>query len=221
MLKKIEGRRIVPLCTARVLDEMAELSFEPCITSVKDEIAKIHARKRALLELNHCSQVGGSGQAGAVALSKADGEQERAVPSGEGDEGREGSEVGSGITDSTSGASGATGASTGSSCTRARKGDIYTLAPDEEIQRIVAEIDAGRFVSNTKCAPWGPGQKHHPCGPDTLRVRLQLHKGSSTKEQLCAALPLINKKLINSILHELREQGIVTVTRPEKVKKAK
>jgi hypothetical protein len=192
---------------------MSELSFEPCITSVKDEIAKIHARKRALLALNHSSEVCTS-QADPITPNS---EQECALLSPESDNG-EGSEVGSAITDSTSGASRATWISTGSSCTRARKGEIYTLAPDDEIQRIISEINAGRLVSNTKCAPWGLGQKHHPCGPDTLRVRLQLHKGVCTKEQLCAALPLINKKLINSILHELREQGIATVRRAEKVK---
>jgi hypothetical protein len=99
-----------------------------------------------------------------------------------------------------------------SSARRARKGDIYTLASEEQILAIVTEIDAGRFVSNTKCAPWTRGQKHHPNSPETFKVRRHLSlTGSQTKESISSALPDIDDKFLVSILHELREQGIVTV----------
>lgn len=105
---------------------------------------------------------------------------------------------------------------TGSHSERARKGDIYIMANDEEVSRIIAEINAGHFVSNTKCAPWGPGQKHNPNHPDTHRVRIQITSGPKTRGQITSALPNISKKLIGSILHELREQGIVSVKRVQK-----
>lgn len=90
------------------------------------------------------------------------------------------------------------------------------MANPEEVDRIRKEINEGRLVSNTKCAPWGPGQKHNPDHPHTFQVRNHLSSGPKTKEYLVVALPSLAKKLIGSILHELREQGIVTVKRAGK-----
>lgn len=90
------------------------------------------------------------------------------------------------------------------------------MGQPEEIDRIRKEINEGRFSSNTKCAPWGPGQKHNPDHPHTVQVRNQLSSGPKTKEYLIVALPNLTKKLIGSILHELREQGLVTVKRAGK-----
>ena len=97
-----------------------------------------------------------------------------------------------------------------STCSRAKKTDVYTIANEDEVLRIITEIDSGRLVSNTPCAPWTRGSKHHPCNADTFRVRRHLFLiGPQTRDQLLAALPGIGGKLIRSILHELKEQGII------------
>jgi hypothetical protein len=100
-----------------------------------------------------------------------------------------------------------------STCSRAKKTDIYTIASEDEVLRIITEIDSGRLVSNTPCAPWTRGSKHHPCNAETFRVRRHLFLvGPQTRDQLLAALPGIGEKLIRSILHELKEQGIIHTT---------
>ena len=101
----------------------------------------------------------------------------------------------------------------GSTCSRAKKTDIYTIAQETIVLRIIAEIDAGLLVSNTSCAPWTKGSKHHPCHPDTEEVRRHLSMvGPQTREQIARGLPDMGEKLIRSILHELKEQDIVKVS---------
>lgn len=194
----------------------AQLSFAPCISSVRDEIQRINSRKAAVCALEHSSQVPQD-------------------PCGGGGEGRKGAEGGgedaavgllSSLSDSPaeiysdgeaqSDVSCVSATATGSRCERARKGDIYTMSSDDEVRRIVTEINAGHLVSNTKCAPWGPGSKHNPNHPDTLRVRIQISSGPKTRDQLAAAIPGLPSKLLRAILHELREQGIISMKRCEK-----
>jgi hypothetical protein len=105
-------------------------------------------------------------------------------------------------------------ASRPSSANRARKSDIYSTVSEDLALHIITEIDAGRFISNTPCAPWGRGQKHHPNHPETFKVRRHLSiAGPQTREQIQCALPSTPAKLLRAILHELKEQGIVNVKR--------
>ena len=168
------------------------------IGSVKDEVARINGKKPPLIPINS------TGIIPDFRHNVTDAEVTDApvtdAPVTELAEPRERSE------------SNVSNVSEASSARRARKGDIYTLVSDDIILAIVTEIDAGRFVSNTKCAPWARGQKHHPNNPDTFKVRRHLYlTGPQTKESISSALPSINDKFLVSILHELREQGIVTV----------
>ena len=194
----------------------AQLSFSSCISSVRDEIQRINSQKADVSDIRRSGQVpqfprkgdekGGEGESGG--LEDAPIGLLSSLPE---------SPLGT-VSDSetSSNVSGLSTATAASRCERARKGDIYTMARDEEVSRIVAEINAGHLVSNTKCAPWGPGSKHNPNHPDTLRVRIQISSGPKTRDQITAALPGVPRKLIGSILHELREQGIVSVKRSGK-----
>jgi hypothetical protein len=106
---------------------------------------------------------------------------------------------------------------TSQSSGRAKKDDIYTVVSDDLSLHIITEIDAGRFISNTPCAPWGRGQKHHPNHSETFKVRRHLSSaGPQTRDQIQASLPATPARLLRAILHELREQGLVTVKRPNK-----
>jgi hypothetical protein len=183
------------------------------ILSVRDEIKRINGWKAASVDIRHVDKnpalprrEGQEAQESST-LSEATGLSAE-VPSPQPD-----SDSSSDVSSCVSTASKST---TGSRCQRAKKGDIYTMAEPEEVNRIRKEINEGRLVSNTKCAPWGPGQKHNPDHPHTFQVRNQLSSGSKTKEYLVLALPNLTKKLVGSILHELREQGIVTVKRAGK-----
>jgi len=194
----------------------AQLSFDSCISSVRNEIQRINSQKADVPDIRRTGQVpqfpgkgteaDGEGEAGAIQDAPVG--LLSSLPQ---------SPVGT-VSDSetSSNVSGVSAATTGSRCERARKGDLYTMANDEEVSRIIAEINAGHLVSNTKCAPWGPGSKHNPNHPDTLRVRIQISSGPKTRDQITSALPTVPRKLIGSILHELREQGIVSVKRSGK-----
>lgn len=194
----------------------AQLSFNSCISSVRDEIQRINSQKAVVPDIRRSGQVpqfprkgdedyreGESGNTEDVQIGLI-----HPVPDSPLDT----------VSDSEtrSNVSAVSTTTTVSRCERARKGDIYTMAKDEEVNRIVTEINAGHLVSNTKCAPWGPGSKHNPNHPDTLRVRIYISSGPKTRDQITAALPGLPIKLIGSILHELREQGIVSVKRSGK-----
>jgi hypothetical protein len=191
----------------------SEIVSKSPILSVRDEIRRINAWKAASVDIRHVSKDQqiprreGEEAQESSALSEATGLSAE-VPSPQPDS--------DSSSDTSSCVSSASKSTTGSRCERAKKGDIYTMANSEEVDRIRKEINEGRLVSNTKCAPWGPGQKHNPDHPHTVQVRNHLSSGSKTKEYLVLALPSITKKLIGSILHELREQGLVTVKRAGK-----
>jgi hypothetical protein len=171
---------------------MSEILYNATILSVKDEIAKINNRKKATL-YNCISSITEYVPLPSQSEESYTGVEEHLYDY-------------SGDSDTSS----ISKASYGSQCSRARKGDTYGLVSDSEISRIVTEINSGRLVSNTQCAPWGPGHKHNPEHPKTLQVRQQLTLGPQTKEEIQRALPSIPPKHIRAILHELREQGIVT-----------
>jgi hypothetical protein len=191
----------------------AEIISKSPILSVRDEIRRINAWKAASIDIRHVSKNQelpcreSEEVQESSALSEATGLSAE-VPSPQPDS--------DSSSDTSSCVSSASKSTTGSRCERAKKGDIYTMANPEEVDRIRKEINEGRLVSNTKCAPWGPGQKHNPDHPHTVQVRNHLSSGPKTKEYLVVALPSITKKLIGSILHELREQGLVTVKRAGK-----
>jgi len=169
---------------------MSEIVYDSCISSVKDEISRLNTCRlpRPLIYPKEHSSLSNH-----TGVSE---EPERVVYEDEHDDG---------ISVSSQG----TAAST---CSRAKKGDIYTLAPEEAILAIIKEIDEGRFVSNTKCVSWIRGAKHHPCHPDTFKVRRHLlFTGPQTRDKIHEAIPAIGEKLLRSILHELKEQGIVIV----------
>lgn len=194
----------------------AQLSFSSCISSVRDEIQRINSQKADVSDVRRNGQVPQFPRKGDEDSGEGESGGAQDVPVGLVHPIPD-SPLGT-VSDSetSSNVSAVSAATTGSHCERARKGDIYTMAKDEEVSRIVAEINAGHLVSNTKCAPWGPGSKHNPNHPDTLRVRIQISSGPKTRDQITAALPTISRKLIGSILHELREQGIVSVKRSGK-----
>jgi hypothetical protein len=173
---------------------MSEVAYGSCISSVKDEISKLNTRRppRPVLPTKEHSPPP------VVPLEEQQQHEEYTGTQESEDE-----------HDRHSVSSQGTVAST---CSRARRGDIYTLAPEETILAIIKEIDEGRFVSNTKCVSWIRGAKHHPCHTETFKVRKHLlFTGPQTRDQIHDALPTIGEKLLRSILHELKEQGIVKV----------
>ena len=152
---------------------MSETIYSPCITSVKDQIAKLNQAKQAAQPI--VTQP-------IVTQPATD--------------------------DHTNVSSNVSVASTSS---RAKKTDTYELVDESDIVRIVLQIDMGVIISNTRCASWARGQKHHPNSPDTFKVRRQLMKGPQTRDEVHAAFPEMNLKLLRAILHELREQGIIFI----------
>ena len=194
----------------------AQLSFSSCISSVRDEIQRINSQKADVPDIRRSGQVPQFPRKGDEDYREGESGDAQDVPVGLVHPIPD-SPVGT-VSDSetSSNVSSVSAATAGSRCERARKGDIYTMERDEEVSRIIAEINAGHLISNTKCAPWGPGSKHNPNHPDTLRVRCQISSGPKTRDQITAALPGLPKKLIGSILHELREQGIVSIKRSGK-----
>jgi hypothetical protein len=194
----------------------AQLSFSSCISSVRDEIQRINSQKATAPDIWRSGQVPQFPRKGDEAGEQGEAGDVEDAPVGLVHPLSDSPISTVSDSETSSNVSGVSAATTGSRCERARKGDLYTMANDEEVSRIVAEINAGHLVSNTKCAPWGPGSKHNPNHPDTLRVRCQISAGPKTRDQITSALPTISKKLIGSILHELREQGIVSVKRSGK-----
>lgn len=195
------------------------------IGTVKDEIARINNRKPPLAPVDLCPTDNkcASKEAAATTIATA-----TATPAAINTDATPTADAAAAInTDATPAAAdaattrirtysiestGSTDTTTPPSNHRARRGDIYALVSEEEILTIIAEIDAGRFVSNTPCAPWTKGQKHHPSAPDTFKVRRHLAvSGPQTKESIHLAIPSISEKFLRSILHELREQGIAYV----------
>jgi len=173
---------------------MPVIVYESCITSVKDEIAKLNSHRPprplplVFNESIHEPERPQESQESCIGLFEKECEED----------------------DKRSTSSQSTVAS---SCSRARRGDIYTLAAEEIILYVIKEIDEGRFVSNTKCVSWARGSKHHPCQSETFKVRRHLlFTGPQTRDQIHEALPGLGEKLLRSILHELKEQGIVTVS---------
>uniref|UniRef100_A0A6C0K460 Uncharacterized protein n=1 Tax=viral metagenome TaxID=1070528 RepID=A0A6C0K460_9ZZZZ len=169
---------------------MSEIVYGSCISSVKDEISRLNTCRppRPLIYPKEPSSLSNH-----TGVSE---EPERVAYEDEHDDGISVSSQGT----------------VASTCSRAKKSDIYTLAPEETILAIIKEIDEGRFVSNTKCVSWIRGAKHHPCHPDTFKVRRHLlFTGPQARDQIHEAIPTIGEKLLRSILHELKEQGIVIV----------
>ena len=174
---------------------MSEIILESAISSVRDEVAKINGRKPPLVPTR---------------IPRVNSELIFKVPSSESIQDCINITHYNSDSDTCSNAS---VSSVISNCTRARRGDVYTLVPNDTIVKIIADIDSGVLVSNTACAPWGRGQKHHPNHHRTFKVRRHLEQGAQTREQIEAALPSISPRHLTAILHELREQGIVKLTR--------
>jgi hypothetical protein len=94
----------------------------------------------------------------------------------------------------------------------AKASDLYRLAETKEINRIYKEIDDGLFISNTKCAVWTKGGKHHHMDWDVKRVVMTVNQlKSATSVQIDHALPSMSRSRVTGILRELRKQGILIV----------
>lgn len=92
---------------------------------------------------------------------------------------------------------------------------LYTLASNETILTILTEIDAGRLCSTQDPSKWKRGGPYHPNNPDLFKVRRYLSiNGCQNELSLKSALPSISEELLQSILYELCQQGIVLVSTP-------
>ena len=181
---------------------MSETIYTPCIVSVRDQITKLNDARSSIPPRPTSSKVSGR-----PPLARP---VEPRVCHPEVDDDARSAATDKSAASAASNRSAASAAST----SRARKGDVYTVVSDEQILKILTEIDANRFVSNTACAPWTRGHKHHPNAPDTFKVRRHLSSsGPQTREQIQQALSPMQPKLLRAILHELKEQGIVHVER--------
>jgi hypothetical protein len=95
----------------------------------------------------------------------------------------------------------------------AKSTDRYSLAPLADIGRICKEIDAGLFVSNTKCAVWTKGGKHHHMDWDVKKVVMEVkYLQPATSLQIDRALVTMDRNRVTAILRELRKQGILIVS---------
>ena len=95
----------------------------------------------------------------------------------------------------------------------AKPTDLYSLVDYKEIGRICKEIDAGLFVSNTKCAVWTKGGNYHHMNWDVKSVVMEVKfLQPATSLQIDQALPTMDRYRITAILRELRKQGILIVS---------
>lgn len=95
----------------------------------------------------------------------------------------------------------------------AKPTDLYSVVDYKEIGRICKEIDDGLFISNTKCAVWTKGGKHHHMDWDVKRVVMEVkYLQPATSLQIDHALPTMDRRRVTAILRELRKQGILIVS---------
>lgn len=95
----------------------------------------------------------------------------------------------------------------------AKPTDRYSLVDYKEIGRICKEIDDGLFISNTKCAVWTKGGKHHHMDWDVKRVVMEVkYLQPATSLQIDHALPTMDRRRVTAVLRELRKQGILIVS---------
>jgi hypothetical protein len=95
----------------------------------------------------------------------------------------------------------------------AKPTDRYSLAPLADIGRICKEMDEGLFVSNTKCAVWTKGGKHHHMDWDVKRVVMEVkYLQPATSVQIDRALVTMDRNRLTAVLRELRKQGILIVS---------
>ena len=88
--------------------------------------------------------------------------------------------------------------------------DIYSLKREDEIEKIISDIDLGYFIGPSS---WVRGQKHHPENFDVRRVLQVIRSGGSVNSYaINLALPTVCRTRITSIMRELKIQGIVKVT---------
>ena len=95
----------------------------------------------------------------------------------------------------------------------AKPTDLYSVVDYKEIGRICKEIDEGLFISNTKCAVWTKGGKHHHMDWDVKRVVMEVkYLQPATSLQIDQALPTMDRRRVTAVLRELRKQGILIVS---------
>jgi hypothetical protein len=91
----------------------------------------------------------------------------------------------------------------------AARGDKYTVKTEEEINKIIKDIDDGTFVGpNT----WKRGKKYHPENYNVQQVIKTLTNfGKLDSYTINMKLPRLCMTRITPILRELKIQGIITV----------